>query len=139
LIDPGFYDWGDADDSTSDQGASPDFAAPYPDQGYGDPGQYPQQDYAGDASPWIAPNQQPRAGELTVASALEPEEPLTVIFKSGRAPLKVQNYMMTAKVLTDLDSRHYQQIPLDEIDLAATRRVNTTAGVEFQIPSASHD
>jgi hypothetical protein len=47
--------------------------------------------------------------------------------------------MMTAKVLTDLDSRHYQQIPLDEIDLAATRRVNTTAGVEFQIPSASHD
>ena len=47
--------------------------------------------------------------------------------------------MMTAKVLTDLDSQHYEQIPLDQIDLAATQRVNSAVGVEFQIPSVSRD
>jgi hypothetical protein len=65
------------------------------------------------------------------------EQPLTVIFKTGRAPVKMQNYMMTAKVLTDLDSQHYEQIPLDQIDFAATQRVNGSTGVGFQIPGAS--
>jgi hypothetical protein len=62
-----------------------------------------------------------------------------VIFKSGRAPIEVENYLMTAKVLTDLDSEHYEQIPLDQIDLAATRRFNSFAGVEFQVPAASRN
>jgi hypothetical protein len=68
-----------------------------------------------------------------------PEEPIAVIFKSGRAPVKIRNYIMTAKVLTDLDSRHYEEIPLDEIDLAATERLNSAAGVAFQIPDSSRD
>jgi hypothetical protein len=67
------------------------------------------------------------------------DQPLTVIFKSGRAPVKMQNYMMTPKLLTDLDSQHYEQIPLDQIDFAATQRVNSTAGVGFQIPGATRD
>jgi hypothetical protein len=46
---------------------------------------------------------------------------------------------MTAKVLTDLDSEHFEQIPLDQIDLAATRRFNTFAGVDFQIPAPSRN
>jgi len=46
---------------------------------------------------------------------------------------------MTAKVLTDLDSEHYEQIPLDQIDLAATQRFNSFAGVNFQVPSLPHD
>ncbi len=53
--------------------------------------------------------------------------------------MKVQNYLMTAKVLTDLDSQHYEQIPLDQIDLAATLRFNSAAGVDFQVPGASRD
>ncbi len=51
----------------------------------------------------------------------------------------MQNYIMSGKVLTDLDPRHYEQIPLDEVDVAATERFNTAAGVEFQIPSAARD
>jgi hypothetical protein len=51
----------------------------------------------------------------------------------------MQNYMMTAKVLTDLDSQHYERIPMDQIDLAATERVNSAAGVAFQIPDGSRD
>jgi len=125
LIDPGFYDWGDGDGS--ENSAADESLAPYPDYGATD-------EPAGEMPRWRAP------GEPTVSTAAsESEELLTVIFKSGRAPVKMQNYMMTAKVLTDLDSRHYEQIPLDQIDVAATQRVNAVAGVEFQIPNASRD
>jgi hypothetical protein len=124
-IDPGFFDWGDSDNSAYDQaGAAPDYPAPeyppfYPGEDYGRPGDEPAA--AGPAFP------------------AAPEQPLTVIFKSGRAPMKVQNYMMTATVLTDLDPQHYEQIPLDQIDQAETLRVNSAAGVEFQVPGASRD
>jgi hypothetical protein len=127
-IDPGFYDWGDSDNSASDNsaydqgGALAAYPSPYSDEGY------------------EAPNQQPSAAQPTAPpTTTSPEQPLTLIFKSGRAPVKVQNYMMTAKLLTDLDSQHNEQIPLDQIDVAATQRVNSAAGVDFQIPSASRD
>jgi hypothetical protein len=68
-----------------------------------------------------------------------PEQALTVIFKSGRDPVKIQNYMLTAKVLTDLDSRHYEQIPIDQIDVVATEWANSDAGVRFEIPGASRN
>lgn len=122
VIDPGFYDWGDSDNSAYDQGATPPpYPVPYADEGYG------------------APSQQSTNGGPATPSASSPEQFLTVIFKSGRAPVKVQNYMMTARVLTDLDSQHYEQIPLEQIDLAATQRINSAAGMEFQIPGALRD
>jgi hypothetical protein len=62
-----------------------------------------------------------------------------VIFKNGRAPVKMQNYMMTAKVLTDLDSRRYEQIPIDQIDVLSTQWANSAVGVRFEIPGASRD
>jgi len=62
-----------------------------------------------------------------------------VVFKYGRAPISVRNYLMTSRVLTDLDSQHYEQIPLDQIDLAATKRFNTFAGVDFQVPGEARD
>ena len=138
LVDPGFYDWDDSDDSALDNSgylqsdAASYYPAPYPDYGpdygYGAPGEIPRASAQG---------QQRAAAGLTAPSA--PEQPLTVIFKSGRAPVKIQNYMMTARVLTDLDSQHYEQIPLDQIDLAATQRINSAAGMEFQIPGALRD
>jgi hypothetical protein len=122
LYDSGFYDWGGSDNSAYDQGDAPAvYPPPYSDEGYSGPTQ--QASTAGPSFP----------------SASSPAQPLTVIFKGGRDPVKVQNYMLTAKALTDLDSQRYEQIPLDEIDLAATQRVNSTAGVEFEIPSASRD
>jgi hypothetical protein len=127
LIDPWFSnDWDDFDNSANDTGydtggAAPEYPSPYPDEGYG------------------ALSEQPSAAAPAALFSPEPEQPLTVIFKSGRAPVKVQNYMMTAKVLTDLDSQHYEEIPVDQIDLAATQQVNSAAGVEFQIPGASRD
>ena len=129
LIDPGFYDWDDSDSSGDVQSdTAPDYLAAYPDHGYGPPGEIP---------PASAQGQQPAAAEPTAPSA--PGQPLTVIFKSGRDPVKMQNYMMTAKVLTDLDSRHYEQIPIDQIDIAATQWANSDVGVRFEIPGASRN
>jgi hypothetical protein len=141
LIDPGFYDWGDADDlgygdsGYDNAGYDRGNAAPYAD--YGAP--YPDEPQRGELPPWDPQGQQAATAWPTVAAALAPEQPLTVIFKNGRAPVKMQNYIMTGKLLTDLDARHYEQIAVDEIDVAETQRVNSAAGVEFQVPGASRD
>jgi hypothetical protein len=146
LIDPNFYnlglyDWGDSDSSApgnyesdssqpggyepdsymSDQNGPAPLYPPYPNEGY------------------AAPLAQAGAAAPAVPAPAVSVQPLTVIFKSGRAPIKVQNYLMTAQVLTDLDSEHYEQIPLDQIDLAATQRFNSAAGVDFQVPRPSSD
>ena len=137
VIDPGFYNWGNSDNPGSDQSsAAPEYPAPYQDYGYGAAEEIPQ-GFTGEVSPWNSQGQQPSSAGATVSPTTE--QPLTVIFKSGRAPVKMQNYMMTAKLLTNLDSQHYEQIPLDQIDFAATQRVNNGAGVGFQIPGATRD
>ena len=148
LIDPGFYDWGDADDSGygdygygdsgyNNAGYDQGNAAPYADYGEPYPDEPPQQE---ELPPWDPQQaQQPTAAWQTAAAAPAPEQPLTVFFKSGRAPVKMQNYIMTGKLLTDLDAQHYERIPVDQIDVAETQRVNNAAGVEFQVPGASRD
>jgi hypothetical protein len=131
VIDPGFYDWGDSDSGNSGasayhQGdAAPDYPAPYPDEGYG--------------PAYEQPAEQPAAPAPAAVSAPLPNQPLTVIFKSGRDPIRIENYMMTAKVLTDLDARHYEQIPLDQVDRVATQWANSAVGVDFQIPGAARE
>jgi len=145
VIDPGFYDWSlpdDADDESGvnpaydDGGAGPDYPAPYPEYGYGAPGEIPQEGFAGGISPEAA---QGEPAEAATPPAPNLGQKLTVIFKSDRAPVKMQNYMMTTRVLTDLDAQHYEQIPIDQIDVAATERVNKADGVGFAIPGASRN
>jgi hypothetical protein len=151
LIDPnafnlGLYDWSDSDNSApgSYESDSSQPGSPESDQG---PGSYAS-DQNGSVPPYLAPYpNQGHAPPVTQAGAAAPDVPtpavsdraLTVIFKTSRAPIEVQNYLLTAKVLTDLDSQHYEQIPLDQVDLAATRRFNSFAGVDFQVPAASRD
>ncbi|MGH9561177.1 MAG: hypothetical protein ACRD3S_06955, partial [Terracidiphilus sp.] len=100
VIDPGFYDWDDNDSGESEQpsdynqagngydqgGAAPAYQPPYPDEGFRRPYQQP-------AAPTVA----------AVSAPLPKQQQLTVIFKDGRAPVNMQNYMMTPRVLTDLD------------------------------------
>jgi hypothetical protein len=45
--------------------------------------------------------------------------------------------LLTAHTLTVLDPQR-RDIPVDQIDLAATSRANREAGVEFALPSGSH-
>ena len=75
------------------------------------------------------------AGASTAAP--ETEQAITVIFKNRRAPLTIQNYLMNSRTLTDLDRQHYEQIALDQIDVAATEQTNRSRGLQFQVPVAS--
>jgi hypothetical protein len=136
VIDPGFYDWGDSGGSDNAQGLAPGYqdAPPYAD--YGSEPDAPQEPGYTQPLPALAPMaRQPYAG--SIPSAPEVEQPLTVIFKSGRAPVTMLNYMMNSSTLTNLDRQHYEQIPLGQIDIAATEQTNRTRGVDFQVPASS--
>lgn len=151
VADPGFYDWGATDYSENQQ-------APYadtpPDQnagyGYGpEQPSYPaypdvnqQEPQAVQPTPRsssVAPQRQEYHFSSAPASTPISSKPLTVIFKGARAPEKMQNYMVTASTLTDLDSGNFEKIPLSEIDVAATQQANRRSGIDFQIPAASQD
>ena len=160
-VDPGFYDSSDYDNSGYDQNnqasgydnESPDSQAESPNGNYAEPDSQ-SSDEPGSAygqpgeqpPPWPEPPaSEPTPGShFSVAgqsAAIAPplEGPLTVIFQGGRAPEKMQNYMLTATALTDLDADHYEQIPLNQIDLAATARANHASGLAFRIPAAPRD
>jgi hypothetical protein len=146
VIDPGFYDWSDSGDYGSDQGdtgysqgAAPDYP-PYTDDGATG---YDENGEAAAANPYYPPapyGQRTASGQPAARAAYAGnastagEEQLTVMFKDGRAPQSMRNYMMDSKVLTDMDSQHYERIPLDQIDIAATTQVNRARGVEFAVP-----
>ena len=165
VLDPGFFDGSDYDNSgyeennqasgynnegPDSQPESPngDFVEPgdangggsfgEPSSAYGQSGEQPP--------PWpepgpsqIAPGSHFSVSGQSAAIAPPLEGPLTVIFKGGRAPEQMQNYMLTAKALTDLDAAHYEQIPLEQIDLAATVSANRASGLEFRVPGAPRD
>ena len=160
LLDPNFYnlglyDWGDSDDSAYDNSASGSYESDSSQPSSYEPGSYDSaqapNSYISDQDgppplyppypnqSYPAPLAQAGAAASAVPAPAVSAQPLTVIFLGGRAPIEVENYLMTAKVLTDLDSEHFEQIPLDQIDLAATKRFNTFAGVDFQIPAPSRN
>ncbi len=165
IFDPGFYDWGDFDTGDNEQpsydqggygydqggygydqggygydqsGAPPDYQAPNPYQSRGPLILNPAVPAPGSAAGYGPPDRQSAQSSAGFPTAL-PNQPLTVVFKNGRDPIKMQNYMLTADVLTDLDPQHYAEIPLNQIDLAATQWANSAVGGSFQVPGTAHD
>ncbi len=57
-----------------------------------------------------------------------------MVFKDGRAPEKIQNYMLTRTTLY-VQGAHLRQIAVADLDLAATQKVNRDAGVDFELPN----
>jgi hypothetical protein len=51
----------------------------------------------------------------------------------------MQNYMLNSASLTNLDGGHFEKIPLEQIDVAATEQANRSRGIDFQVPVPSHD
>jgi hypothetical protein len=143
VIDPGLYDWGDSGDSSQNPASYSN--APYSDSSgsaepdYGADSGDPPENYYTQAPPASAmmPRQPVSASAAPVLPS--PQEPLLVIFKDRRAPAKIQNYILSSTSLTNLDRDHHQQIPLDQIDIAATQQANRAHGLEFQIPGTSRD
>jgi len=65
----------------------------------------------------------------------EPEDAVTLVFKDGRPPEKIHNYALTRTMLYVRD-QHKRDIPVADLDLPATEKVNRDAGVDFQLPAA---
>jgi hypothetical protein len=70
------------------------------------------------------------------ASPPENEEAVTLIFKDGRPAEQIHNYALTRTTLYVSDG-HRRDIPVDQLDLAATEKANHDAGVDFHIPGAT--
>lgn len=124
LLDSGFYD-------------GPGYYNTYNDSGYANPA--PPADYG--PQPYPAPPVEqadavpPDAYRPTYQKPLEPEAAVTLIFKDGRPTEQIHNYMLTRTTLYVQDE-HHREIPVDDIDLAATQKVNKADGVDFQLPGA---
>jgi hypothetical protein len=96
----------------------------------GQPAPEPPPDYYGSASDWRNTPQRPQAAP---AAAPEEQDPTVLIFRDGRH-LEVRNYAIVGQMLWDFDSKSTQKIPLAELDLDATRKLNDERGMEFVLP-----
>lgn len=110
--------------------SAPSEAPPIP---YNDAPQSPYPEYNADGVRQ-QPTRPPYSGARASSSAAA-QQTVTLIFKNGRAPEKIQNYMLTATTLTVFDPQ-YEQIPIDRIDVSATEATNRAKGVDFQVPPA---
>jgi hypothetical protein len=57
---------------------------------------------------------------------------VTLIFKDGHA-IKVHNYMLSRDTVTVLDGQE-RDIPVSQLNVAATEKANLDAGVAFGLP-----
>ncbi len=113
--DPG-YSYGDGSE-----------AGPPNDPGY--PGDY------GDA-PAFRPQYAPYAygaGDTQYSSPPE-ESGVMLLFKDGRPPLQVHNYLLSRSRIVVLDGAP-REIPMGQIDVAGTEKANLEAGTDFQFPT----
>jgi hypothetical protein len=78
--------------------------------------------------PYTSYSMQPQS-----SNAVDGEDVVTFIFKDGRPPLKIRNYLLTQTTLFVGEGRH-RDIPVADLDLAATETVNLDAGVHFHRP-----
>lgn len=131
---PAWWDYDDSDDASVPQTLAPmgsqpedyDAGPPYPDA------------QSASLPPWpsIYPSQnspQPSQNSAQTVAAQEPAEPVTIVFNDGRKPEKIVNYVLTPTTLMVFDGRP-SEIPVADLDLAATVKANREAGVPFNLP-----
>ncbi len=61
------------------------------------------------------------------------QQPVTLMFNDGRPPMRIHNYMVTPTTLYILD-KDRAEIPLAQLDVTATERINREAGVDVHFP-----
>jgi len=70
----------------------------------------------------------------SAAEAAPEEQQVTILVYRDGHRREVRNYAVVGKTLFDLSPGRMLRIPLAELDLAATRKANEEAGVEFVLP-----
>lgn len=149
----GFYDDSFDNDDIA-QPPAPDSSYPAPDAGYPQPMPeygyaYPQPTPAYPVSPQPAPatpypDPAPNPGYVPQAAPAAPQmqnvpgssESVILIYKDGRPPEQIQNYLATRTTLTILDGGRPRVVPLADLDLPATISANRQTGVDFRLPTA---
>ena len=71
---------------------------------------------------------EPRHAELTAPSA-----PTTLIFRDQHKE-EIQNYAIVGDMLFSFSAERTQKIPLSDLDIPATTKVNEDRGVNFRVP-----
>ena len=86
-----------------------------------------------------AAQDQPTQEEPAQPSAVEPtlydSDAVTLVFKDGRPSEQIHNYILTRTTVYVTDA-HHREIPVADLDLAATEKTNHEAGVTFKLPQA---
>jgi hypothetical protein len=93
------------------------------------------------SSPSLSPAQSAPCGTPIVtndmpSSGSNGQNAVTLIFRDGRPPVQIHNYMATSTRLYVLDGNRCA-IPVSQLDLDATGSVNRDAGIDFRVPVAS--
>lgn len=113
--------------------------APQPEYGYSQPapeGPYPPAGtYPGATPNGYAPQQPPVTPQMQYMP--DSTSKVTLIFKDGRPPEEIQNYLVMRTTLTVLDGGRRREIPLSDLDVPATVTANRQSGVDFQLPTAT--
>lgn len=105
----------------------------YPQNGYPAP---PPPGYAEEpASPASVPAPPVAAPEMQYVPGSA--DKVTLIFKDGRPPEEIQNYLATPSTVTVLDGHRRRQISVADLDLPATIKANQQTGVDFRLPTAA--
>jgi hypothetical protein len=61
------------------------------------------------------------------------EDAVILIFKDGRPPEQIHNYIITRSTLF-VGEKHHPDIPLEDLDITATAKINEDAGITFHLP-----
>ena len=123
---PDGYDY-DAAATPLDNGyQAPDMLPPYPEQPPQAQGMYPQ-------AAGVYPQ---AAGASQLTQGLTNEDGVTLVFKDGRAPVQIHDYVLTRNTVYVWD-RHQRVIPIDQIDMVATAKANSDAGIDFELPESA--
>ena len=142
--DPGSLGYGDASGYDPNGYADPNANAYSDPNAYGDPGApaypaYPDGYAPGQADPsqrmppgpYAVPYQPlPQPTAALPQQPLRNEEPVTLVFRDGRPVQQIHNYALTRTTLVVMDGRR-REIPLAQLDIPETERINREAGVEF--------
>lgn len=80
-----------------------------------------------------SPEQPDNSAPNSALAAEPPSAPTTLVFKDGHQ-LEIGNYAIVGTTLFDLTPGHPRKIPLADLNLDATQKLNEDHGVVFQLP-----
>jgi hypothetical protein len=88
-----------------------------------------------DQDAYAQADQAPNGRQAASRRGLE-EPPTVLVFRDGHER-EIENYAIVALTLWSFAGTRTEKIPLDDLDIPATIRVNEQRGVDFQLPHAS--